>query len=349
MGRSIIKAGLTATALLTGLMAYANTYAQGSRLDTIIQRGELICGADNAKPGFGYLNPKTGKLEGLDVDYCHAMAAGVLGDGNKVKFVVLTDKTRFNALQNGEVDVLFFHTTITPTRASSVGADFLPINFYDGAGVLVKAADKFQHINELDGGTICTTQGSTTEAVWADYIKGHNWKKTTKVLTYSDLDKLFAALSSGRCNAMTTDKSALVGWKGNAPKPSDYDILPETISKEPLAGSVNQGDPKLHTALTWIAYALVQAEESGITSKNVAEMTKSTDPEIQRLLGVNGDIGKNMGLKPDFVQKVIAATGNYGEIYNRNVGPDTPYSIVRKGSLNDLWTNGGAMYSPPFR
>lgn len=349
MHKPIIKVGLAAAALLTGVMAQPSAYAQTSRLDTIIQRGQLICGSDNTKPGFGYLNPKSGKLEGLDVDYCHAMAAGVLGDGNKVKFVIVTDKNRFNAVQNGEVDVVFAHTTVTATRTSAVGADFLPINFYDGAGALVKTADQFQHINDLNGGTICTTQGSTTETVWADYIKANNWKTTTQVLTYADLDKLFAALNSGRCNAMTTDKSALVGWKGNSPKPADFEILPETISKEPLAGFVRQDERKLHTALTWIVYSLVQAEESGINSKNLAEMTKSADPEIQRLLGVNGDIGKNLGLAPDFVQKVIAATGNYGEIYDRNVGPSTPYSIVRKASQNDLWTRGGLMYSPPFR
>jgi general L-amino acid transport system substrate-binding protein len=347
MDRKLIKTGMGAVLALAGLAAGA-AQAQG-KLDAVKQRGHLICGTDNTKPGFGYLNPKTGKLEGFDVDYCHAMAAAVLGDASKVKMITLTDKNRFNALQNGEVDVVFFHTTITATRASVVGADFLPVNFYDGTGVLVKKADKIAHIADLNGGTICTTQGSTTEAEWADYIKEHKWDPHTQVLTYQDLDKLFAALNSGRCNAMTTDKSALVGWKGNAPDPSAFDILPETISKEPLAGFVRQDDQQWRTALTWAVYALVQAEESGITSKNVAEMAKSDNPGIRRFLGVDGDLGKNLGLPADFVQKEVAQIGNYGEIYDRNVGPKTPYSIVRKGSLNDLWTRGGLMYSPPFR
>jgi general L-amino acid transport system substrate-binding protein len=347
MDRKLIKTGMGVVLALAGLAAGA-AQAQG-KLDAVKKRGELICGTDNTKPGFGYLNPKTGKLEGFDVDYCHAMAAAVLGDASKVRMITLTDKNRFNALQNGEVDVVFFHTTVTATRASVVGADFLPVNFYDGTGVLVKKADKIAHISDLNGGTICTTQGSTTEAEWADYIKEHKWDSHTQVLTYQDLDKLFAALNSGRCNAMTTDKSALVGWKGNAPNPSAFDILPETISKEPLAGFVRQDDQQWHTALTWAVYALTQAEESEITSKNVAEMAKSDNPGIRRFLGIDGDLGKNLGLPADFVQKEIAQVGNYGEIYDRNVGPNTPYSIVRKGSLNDLWTRGGLMYSPPFR
>ncbi|NYT61004.1 amino acid ABC transporter substrate-binding protein [Alcaligenaceae bacterium] len=348
MKQGLIGAGYASALLLTALAA-APVSAQTSKLDTVIKRGELICGTDNTKPGFGYMNPKTGKLEGFDADYCRAVAAGVLGDSTKVKMVALTDKNRFNALQNGEVDVVFFHTTITATRATVVGAAFLPVNFYDGTGVLVKKADKIKSISDLDGGTICTTQGSTTEAVWADYIKSHKWQSTTQVLTYQDLDKLFAALNSGRCNAMTTDKSALVGWKGNAPKPDDFDVLAETISKEPLAGFVRQDDQQWQTALTWIVYALSQAEEFGITSKNLAEMRKSSNPDIQRFLGLDGDVGKNLGLAPDFTQKIIAAVGNYGEAYDRNIGPDTPYGIVRKASLNDLWTRGGLMYSPPFR
>ncbi|WP_353146918.1 transporter substrate-binding domain-containing protein [Pollutimonas bauzanensis] len=344
----VIGTGL-ASALLFSTLAATQAYAQTSKLATVIKRGELICGTDNTKPGFGYMNPKSGRLEGFDADYCRAIAAGILGDANKVKMVALTDKSRFNALQNGEVDVVFFHTTVTATRASVVGAAFLPVNFYDGTGVLVKKADKIGAIADLDGGTICTTQGSTTEAVWADYIKGHKWQPTTQVLTYQDLDKLFAALNSGRCNAMTTDKSALVGWKGNAPKPDDFDVLAETISKEPLAGFVRQDDHQWQTALTWINYALIQSEEFGITSKNIAEKAKDPNPDIQRFLGLDGDVGKNLGLAPDFVQKVITGVGNYGEIYDRNIGPDTPYGIARKGSLNDLWTGGGLMYSPPFR
>jgi general L-amino acid transport system substrate-binding protein len=338
-----------ATLLALVLPPWATAYAANSHLDVVKQRGHLICGTDNTKPGFGYLDPKTSKLEGFDVDFCRAEAAAIFGSPDKVKFVILTDKNRFNAIQTGEVDVVFFHTTITTTRDSAVGVDFLPVNFYDGTGVLVKKSLGIQHVAGLNGATICTTQGSTTEAEWSDYIKAHNWKSSTKLLTYQDLDKLFAALMSGRCNAMTTDKSALVGWKGNAPDPSALEILPETMSKEPLAGFTYQDDSRWRDALTWVVYGTVQAEEYGINSKNLAQYVKSQSPDIQRFLGVSGSLGQDLGLPNDFMHNVIGGVGNYGEIYARNVGPKTPYWIQRKGSLNALWTHGGLMYSPPFR
>ena len=343
---------ITAAVIIGGFfisgLALPAAHAAQSRLALVKSRGHLICGTDNTKPGFGYLNPKTRKLEGFDVDFCRAIAAAIFGNKDKVKFVILTDKNRFNAIQTGEVDVVFFHTTITTTRDSAVGVDFLPVNFYDGTGVMVKKSLGVSHVSGLNGATICTTQGSTTEAEWSDYIQSHHWKGS-KVLTYQDLDKLFSALMSGRCDAMTTDKSALVGWKGNAPNPSALEILPETTSKEPLAGFTYQDDSKWHDALTWIVYSTIQAEEYGITSKNLSKFVKSKNPNIQRFLGVNGDLGKDLGLPGDFVQNVIKGVGNYGEIYNRNLGPKTPYHIERKGSLNALWTHGGLMYSPPFR
>lgn len=331
-----------------GLAFSSTSAAAESHLQTVKKRGELICGTDNTKPGFGYLNTKTGKLEGMDVDFCRAVASALFNDPNKVKYVILTDKNRFNAIQTGEVDVVFFHATITETRDSAVGVDFLPINFYDGTGVLVKKSLGVDHVSDLDGATICTTQGSSTETQWQTYIKAHDWSDSTKVLTYRDLNSLFNALMSGRCNAMTTDVSALVGWKGNAPDPDALEVLPEVIAKSPLAGFTYQDDSKWRDALTWIVYATIQAEEFGIGSSNLDKFLDSNNPEIQAFLGKTGTLGKNLGLPNKFVQQIIRNVGNYGEIYARNLGPDTPYHIKREGSLNALWTHGGLMYSPLF-
>jgi general L-amino acid transport system substrate-binding protein len=315
----------------------------------VVKRGTLLCGTDNTTPGFGYLDTKTGKMEGMDVDLCRATAAAVLGDPNKVQFVIVTDRSRFNALRTGQADVVFAHSTVTPTRESAaLSISFLPTNFYDGTGVLVKTALKVKHIGDLNGATFCTTQGSETEQMLAGYFKAHNWKASTRSLTYQDTNKLFDALNSGRCDAMVTDKSALAGWRGNASNPGAFQILPEAFDKSPLAGFVSQGDPRWHAALTWVVNSTFEAEEHGITSKNLLTFVKTTDPYLQKFLGVSGTLGKDFGMQPDFVQKVIASVGNYGEIYDRNIGPKTPYSIERKGSLNAAWNEGGMMYSPPW-
>jgi general L-amino acid transport system substrate-binding protein len=324
-------------------------HADEDHLSTVVKRGTLLCGTDNATPGFGYLNTKTGKMEGMDVDLCRAAAAAVLGDPNKVQYVIVTDRSRFNALRTGQADVVFAHSTITPTRESAaLNISFLPINFYDGTGVLVKTSLKVKHISDLNGATFCTTQGSETEQMLAGYFKAHNWKASTKSLTYQDTSKLFDALNSGRCDAMVTDKSALAGWRGNASNPAAFQILPEAFDKSPLAGFVSQDDPRWHAALTWVVNATFEAEEHGITSANLPTFVKTTDPYLQKFLGVNGTLGKDFGLQPDFVQKIIASEGNYGEIYDRNIGPKTPYAIERKGSLNAAWNEGGMTYSPPW-
>ena len=327
----------------------SRAFAKTSYLQTVKNRGHLICGTDNTKPGFGYQNPKTGKLEGLDVDFCRAIAAALFNNPNKVKYVILTDKNRFNAIQTGEVDVVFFHTTITLTRSSTVGADFLPVNFYDGTGVMVKRSLGVKHVSGLNGATICTTQGSSTQKQWSNYINAHHWNKSTKVLTYRDLSKLFDALKSGRCDAMTTDASALAGWKGNAANPNDYIILPKLIAKSPLAGLTGQDQPEWHNALTWIVYATIQAEEYGITSHNINKFLKTNNPAIKEFLGETGTLGKDLGLPNDFVKNIISDVGNYGQIYERNLGPSKPWHIKRAGSLNALWTHGGLMYSPLFQ
>jgi general L-amino acid transport system substrate-binding protein len=333
------------TATVFAGVAFAATQVSASVLDTVKQRGVLNCGTDNTAPGFGYLNTTTGQMEGLDVDFCKAVAAGVLGDASKVKFITVTDKSRFDAVLTGQVDVVFAHTTIKPARESSIAIDFLPINFYDGTGLMVKADAGIKAFGDLDGATICTTQGSATETVLTAAFKARGWKDS-KVLTYENLEKLFSALNAGRCNAMSTDKSALAAWAGNAPKPSDYLILPDTLDKSPFGGFVVANDSKWRNALRWIEYGLFQAEESEITQANLAEKLKSEDPFFQKFLGVGGGYGKDFGLKDDFVAQAIKAVGNYGEIYDRNLGPKTKMYLDRKGTPNALWTQGGAIYSP---
>ncbi|WP_266034561.1 transporter substrate-binding domain-containing protein [Brucella intermedia] len=326
-------------------LAFTTVQASASVLETVKKRGVLNCGTDNTAPGFGYLNTKTGQMEGLDVDFCKAIAASVLGDASKVKFITVTDKSRFDAVLTNQVDVVFAHTTMTPARESSIAIDFLPINFYDGTGIMVKAASGVKAFADLDGATICTTQGSSTERVLTNTFKARGWSES-KVLTYENLEKLFAALNAGRCDAMSTDKSALAAWAGNSPTPADYLILPETFDKSPFAGFVAANDSKWRNALRWITFGLFQAEESSITQANLVEQQKSEDPFVQKFLGVNGGNGKDFGLSDDFVAQAIKAVGNYGEIYDRNLGPGTTMFLDRKGTPNAQWTQGGAIYSP---
>lgn len=326
------------------LTGFAAAPASATVLDTVLQRGTLNCGTDNTAPGFGYLNTKTGEMEGLDVDFCRAVAAAVLGDAKKVNFVVVTDKSRFTAVQTGQVDVVFAHTTVKPARESAITVDFLPMNFWDGTGAMVKTASGVNSIDELDGANLCTTQGSGTEATIANLIKAKSWN--SKVLTYENLEKLFGALDAGRCDAMLTDKSALAAWRGNSSNPADFTILPEILEKSPFAGFVAANDSRWRNALRWITFSLFQAEESGITSTNLEESLKTKDPATQKFLGLDGTFGKDFGIPADFVTQTIKQVGNYGEIYDRNLGPSTPYFIDRKGTANAMSKDGGAILSP---
>ncbi|MDR6890992.1 general L-amino acid transport system substrate-binding protein [Variovorax sp. 3319] len=319
-----------------------------SVLDTVKQRGVLNCGTDNAAPGFGYLNTKTRDLEGMDVDLCRAIAAAIFGDAQKVKFVAVTDKNRFNVLLSNQADVVFAHTTIIPVRESAVAVDFLPTTFYDGAGIMVKSTTKVRAAKELDGATLCTVQGSGLETILANFIVTHRWKPSTKVLTYENFDKLFAGLSAGRCTAMAADRSSLAAWRGSASKPDDFVILPDILSKSPFAGFVAPNDSKWRNTLRWVIYALLHAEELDISSKNIDGALKSTDQDTRSFLGLTGSHGKNFDLPPNFVENIIRSVGNYGEIYDRNLGPASSYAIPRKGSLNELWGKGGLLYSPPW-
>lgn len=341
----LIKQFLTAGLLATSTLCASS--ASASVLDTVKQRGTLNCGTDNTAPGFGYLNTKTGKMEGLDIDFCRAMAAAVLGDATKINYVIVTDKNRFNALQTGQVDVVFAHTTVKPVRESAIGIDFLPINFYDGTGVMLKTSLGVKSLAELDGAAICTTQGSGTEATLSGLIKSRNFKNA-KALTFENLEKLFSALEAGRCHGILTDKSALAAWRGNAAKPADFVILPDTFDKAPFAGFVVANDSKWRNTLRWATYALFQAEEWGITAQNLPEQMKSGDIFVQKFLGVKGGFGKDFGISDSFAADMIRMVGNYGEIYDRNLGPKTPFHIEREGTPNAPWTKGGAVYSPTW-
>lgn len=340
-----IKQFLAAGFLISA--ALWSSSASSSVIEIVKKRGALNCGTDNTAPGFGYLNTKSGKLEGLDIDFCRAMAAAVLGDANKVNYVIVTDKSRFNVLQTGQVDVVFAHTTVKPVRESAVGIDFLPINFYDGTGVMLKTSLGVKNLSELDGATICTTQGSGTESTLSGLFKARNFK-SAKALTFENLEKLFSALDAGRCNAILTDKSALAAWRGNAAKPADFVILPDTLDKAPFAGFVVANDSKWRNTLRWATYALFQAEEWGITSQNLPQQLNSSDIFVQKFLGLNGGFGKDFGISDSFVADMVRAVGNYGEIYDRNLGPKTPFHIEREGTPNASWTKGGAVYSPTW-
>lgn len=333
---------LLASALAACLSSIPTT---ASVLDTVKQRDVLHCGTDNTTPGFGYLNTTSGTMEGLDVDLCRAVAAAVLGDAAKVKFVTVTDKSRFDAVRTNQVDVVFAHTTVKPARESAIAIDFLPIYFYDGTGVMVKAVSGVKSFGELEGATFCATQGSVTETVLTGAFKARGWA-ASKVLTYENVEKLFAALGSGRCDAMSSDKSALAAWAANSAQPSDYLILPETLDKSPFAGFVAANDSKWRNALRWVIFGLFQAEESGISAAKLDHALKSDDPFVQKLLGVGGGFGKDFGLSDDFIAQAIRAVGHYGEIYDRNLGPGTAMSLPRKGTANAQWSEGGAIYSP---
>ncbi|WP_114392176.1 amino acid ABC transporter substrate-binding protein [Oleisolibacter albus] len=329
---------LLTTAGLSGTASAATT------LDTVKGRGQLLCGVNTGLAGFS--NPDSqGKWTGLDVDVCKAVAAAVLGDANKVRYVPLTAQQRLTALQSGEIDILSRNTTWTLTRDAQ-GLNFLPPVYYDGQGFMVNKALGVTSAKQLDGATICVQTGTTTELNLADWFRANNLK--FKGVVIEQLDELLAAFFAGRCDAFTSDESQMAGVRASvAPKPDDYVILPERISKEPLAPVVRHGDDQWKDIATWTLYALLEAEERGITAANVDQQTKNTDPNVQRLLGVTGDMGKMLGLDNQWALRAIKAVGNYGEMFERNVGKGSPLKLER--GLNAQWTNGGLMYAPPIR
>ena len=324
--------------LATGGMAVAGT------LDEVRARGVLTVGVNGGVAGFSIPDEK-GVWKGLDVDTAKAIAAAVFGDANKVKYVALTAVQRLPALQSKEVDVLCRNTTATLTRETVNGLNFAHVNYYDGQGFLIPKKLGVKSAKQLKGATVCTLPGTTTEMNAADFFRKNrmDWKPVV-IDSNAELNKAFFA---GRCDCLTSDASQLAAIRSVAPNPGDYIILPEIISKEPLSPAVRHGDDQWYDIVNWSVMALIEAEEMGITSKNVDEMLKSTDPQIQRFLGVSPGFGKALGLDEKWAYNIIKQVGNYGEVFDRNVGPKTPLMLER--GLNDLWTRGGIMYAIPFR
>ena len=319
----------------------------GKDLDAVKSRGALVCGTNTGLAGFAAADSQ-GKWTGLDVDYCRAVAAAILGDGNKVRFSPLTAQQRFTALQSGEVDVLSRNTTWTLTRDASLGMFFVGVTFYDGQGFMVPKSLNVKSAKQMKGATVCVQSGTTTELNLTDYSRAN--KLDLKPVVFEKVEAATGAFFAGRCQVYTTDASGLASVRAKeAQKPDDYVILPELISKEPLGPSVRRGDDEFFTINKWVLYALLDAEEQGVTQANVDQMKKdSKNPVVMRLLGSGTeDTGKLLGLDKDWAYRVIKATGNYGEIFERNVGEKTPIGLPR--GLNNLWTNGGVHYAPPIR
>ena len=315
----------------------------GKTLDAVLARGDVRCGVSTGVAGFAVAD-SAGNWTGLDADFCRALAAAVLGDGANVTFVPLSAQQRFTALQSGEVDLLSRNTTWTLTRDASLGLIFAGVTFYDGQGFVVPRDIGVHSATELDGAEVCVQTGTTTELNLADYFRANNME--FKPVVFESLEESISAFFHGRCQVYTTDRSGLAAILAvDAPNPDDYVILPETISKEPLGPVVRRGDDDWFTIVKWLVYALIEAEEKGVTQANVASMMDSQDPVVKRLLGVSGDMGTKLGLGNAWAVQAIRAVGNYGEIYRRNV---LPIGLARTGS-NRLWTHGGLMYAMPLR
>jgi general L-amino acid transport system substrate-binding protein len=323
----------------TSLPAYA-----GKTLDTIKSRGQLVCGVNVALAGFSAADSE-GKWSGLDVDYCKALAAAVLGDASKVKYVPLNAQQRFTALQSGEVDILSRNTTWTLTRDASLGANFVGTIYYDGQGFMVKKELKVASAKELNGATVCVQSGTTTEKNLTDFARAN--KLDIKPLVFEKNEAATGAYHSGRCEAYTTDASGLAAERTMAKNPDDHLILPEIISKEPLGPLVRRGDDEFFAIAKWVLNALIEGEEYGLTQANLDEKKTSDDPNIQRILGTAEDMGTLLGLDKEWAYRALKATGNYGEIFERNVGKNSPLKLER--GLNKLWNQGGILYAPPIR
>ena len=314
-----------------------------STLDTVKERGKLVCGVNQAVPGFGYLTPD-GEFEGFDIDACKAVAAAVLGDANAVEYRALTAQDRFPALANGEIDLLSRNTTWTTSRDTSLGFDFTVVTFYDGQGMMVRKADNIKTLQDLEGASICVQTGTTTELNLADQMGAAGVSYTPVV--FQDAPSTTKAYEEGQCDAFTTDKSGLVSQFAVLGNPDDHEIMDVTLSKEPLGPVVRHGDNQWKDIVTWTLYGLIAGEEFGITSQNVDEFMTSEEPEIKRLLGVEGDLGVGAGVGNDFVYQAIKQVGSYGEIYDRHLAVE-PFNLAR--AQNALYVDGGLMYSPPFR
>jgi general L-amino acid transport system substrate-binding protein len=314
------------------------------RLEAIKSRGKLICGVNGGLPGFSFLDKATGQFTGFDADYCRAVAAAIFDDPNAVEFRPLSAKERSTALQTGEIDVLIRNTTWTISRDATWG-NFGPTTFYDGQGMMVRKDLGAKTLEDLEGATICVQTGTTTELNLTDQMRARGVKFTPVV--FEDIDATYNAYEEGRCDAVTSDRSQLAARRTVFKNPDDHIIMDVVMSKEPLGPVVPHGDDQWFNVIKWIVFATIQAEEFGITSENLDQFMTSENPGIRRFLGLEGDFGKTLGLTNDFVVRIIRHEGNYEEIFNRNLGPGTPFNMDR--GPNKLWTEGGLLYSPPFR
>jgi len=342
--RTAAQTSLTTALALAALLAPGAALA-GKTLDAVKARGEVACGVNTSAPGFSNVDSQ-GRWVGLDVDQCRAVAAAVLGDPAKVKFVPLNSQQRFAALQSGEIDILSRNTTWTLTRDASLGIVFTGIYYFDGQGFMVPKKLKIESARKLSGATVCVQAGTTSEKNVADYFLANGIKY--KSVVFDTAEAIQSAFFSGRCQALTTDMSDLAGARTKATRPDDYAILPEVISKEPLGPAVRRGDDEWFQIVRWTLFAMLEAEEMGLSQATVDKArAESKDPGVQRVLGVTEDTGKLLGLDKEWAYRIVKAVGNYGESFDRNLGPATPLALPR--GVNKLWSKGGLMYAPPVR
>jgi general L-amino acid transport system substrate-binding protein len=339
-----MKRFATAFAIATVLAFGTQAASAQATLKAVKDRGELLCGANGQLAGFGMPDPQ-GNWTGFDVDFCRAIAAAIFNDPTKVKFIPLTAANRLTALQSGEIDVLSRNTTWTMSRDVQLGIDFAAVHYYDGQGFMVHKALKVSSALELNDATVCVQQGTTTELNLADYFRANHMD--LKTATFATADEAIKAYEAGRCDSYTTDSSGLYGERVLLSDPSGSIVLPEIISKEPLSPAVRQGDDNWEDIVRWTHYAMVDAEELGVSKVNVSEQMNSANPEIRRMLGVEGQFGEALGLTNDWAVRIIKTIGNYGESFERNVGQGSPLKIAR--GINALWTKGGLQYGLPIR
>jgi general L-amino acid transport system substrate-binding protein len=329
---------------LVAFVAAAVQPATAQTLDVIRDRGKLICGINPDLPGFA-ARDQEGAWRGFDVDFCRAVAAAIFNDAGKVEFKALSNAERLTALKNSDIDLLSRNTTWTMARETALGINFAAVTYYDGQGFLVRSSLKAESALELGGKSICVQTGTTTEANLADYFRGK--KLTYQLNAFPSADEALAAYNDGRCDAFTTDTSALFAERLKLAKPDEHVILPDIISKEPLSPAVRQGDDRWFKIVQWTHFVMLNAEELGVTSKTIEQAMNSDNPEIRRLVGLDGSAGTDIGLASDWAARIIRLVGNYDEVFERNVGTGSKLGIPR--GINQLWTHGGIQYAPPIR
>jgi general L-amino acid transport system substrate-binding protein len=339
----VTKFFLSAVLALSAVWAGSGA-AAASTLDDVRAKGAIQCGVNQGLPGFATTNDK-GEWTGIDIDFCRALAAAVFGDATKVKFTPLSAKERFTALQSGEIDVLSRNSTWTLHRDTALGLNFVGVIYYDGQGFMVRKSLGVTSALQLDGASICTNTGTTTELNVADYFRANKMKY--EVVAFEKSDEVVQAYNSGRCDVYTTDSSGLYAQRLKLTNPDQHVVLPEIISKEPLGPVVRHGDDQWFDIVKWTLFALINAEELGISSAEADQMKESANPEVRRFLGVEGTLGEGLGLSNDWAYNIVKQVGNYGEVFDRNVGPSTKLGIAR--GLNALWSNDGLQYAPPIR